>query len=676
MKSEKKSKSKIFFLVLVFISLINSVAIINVAAENHEVQPMDIKNQNSKSPNDWTFMVYLDADNNLEQDAINDFMEMEFVGSSPNIHIVVQFDRTPGYASSYDDWTTTKRYYITSGITPSNADALVDLGEINMGLASSLSDFIIWGTTNYPSDHYALILWNHGSGWKSDNETPDPLFKGVCYDDTDGDYLDNIELKNALATADVYFDLIAFDACLMAMTEIDYQIKDWAQVRVASEEVVPLDGFPYDTILTHLKADPTMAAFTLGYTMVDDYIAYYGTSGTESLSAVDLTQEGTLATAIDTLSLELISQIGIYFNEIKDARLASDSTYDPDFIDLYDFAYEINNRISDINIQNAAQDVMNSLLLMNINEAHGTGHPDFHGTSIYYPTASGGYYPTYETTLDFTAAFSWDEFLQAYYLNFPDDNYEENDDYTTAYDLSAYENTWLSTIDGLGIQADDDWYEIYMSSGELFLQVELLFTHSEGDIDIDVYDSSLTWIAGSYSVTDNEYINVLVPSAGTYYLCIYLEDAGNEYDLWWDDTIPPSDDNYEENDDYTTAYDLSAYEDTWLSSIDGPGVQYDQDWYEIYIDPGDQRLLVTLTFTHADGNLEIGVYDSNLNLVVYNISTTDNEYIDFIVPSSGTHYLLIIGEDRGNEYDLWWNDVSGIPIDDNYEENDDYSTAY
>ncbi|MFX1478438.1 MAG: pre-peptidase C-terminal domain-containing protein [Promethearchaeota archaeon] len=257
----------------------------------------------------------------------------------------------------------------------------------------------------------------------------------------------------------------------------------------------------------------------------------------------------------------------------------------------------------------------------------------------------------------------------------PDDNYEQNDDYSTAYDLSAYEDTWLSTIDGLGIQADDDWYEIYVDPGDLNLQVELLFTDSEGDIDIDVYDSSITWIAGGGSATDNEYIDVIVPSAGTYYLLIYYDNAGNTYDLWWDDLYPIPDDNYEQNDDYSTAYDLSAYEDTWLSTIDGLGIQADDDWYEIYVDPGDLNLQVVLTFSHSAGDIDIVVYDGSLSFIAGNWSITDNEYIDVIVPSAGTYYFFIFGPNGGNTYDLWWDDLPPPP-DDNYEENDDETEPY
>ncbi|MFX1321662.1 MAG: clostripain-related cysteine peptidase [Promethearchaeota archaeon] len=684
MQSTKIYKKIIAYLVLLLIfNIVATILYGTVGISNLNerlIQEDKTVNTNGKSPNDWTFLVYLDADNNLEAAGISDFLEMSSVGSDANISIVVQFDRISGYDTSYDDWTTTKRFYITPGMTPNAASALLDLGEQNMGLSSTLSNFITWGTTNWPSDHYALVLWNHGDGWKSQEEKNDPLFKGVCYDNTDVDYLTIQEVETALSTADVYIDLLGFDACLMANVEVDYQLKDLAQVRVSSEEVIPLEGWPYDTILSDLTSTPTMSPNSLGTIIVNRYIEYYGTNDIETLSAVDLLQENTLSTAIESLALELTSKIGTYLTDIRAARWASDASYfDPTFIDLYNFSYQLYNRISDTAIQNAAQNIMNAINSMMIAEAHGLNHPGFHGITIYYPVIIGNYDSSYETILDFTNDLSWDDFLLTYYANLPDDNYEENDDDTEAYDLSSYEDTWLSTINGSGIQADDDWYEIYVTPGYERLRVELTFTHSEGDIDIDVYDASISLITYSESVTDNEYINYIVPSSGTYYLLIYYGDAGNEYDLWWNDTSPvaPTDDNYEENDYYYEAYDLSSYEGVWLSTIDGLGIQADDDWYQIYITSGNEHLRVELTFTHSEGDIDITVYDNSLSFITASWSSTDNEYIDYILPSSGTYYLLIFFADAGNEYDLWWNDTSPVaPTDDNYEENDYYYEAY
>lgn len=117
----------------------------------------------------------------------------------------------------------------------------------------------------------------------------------------------------------------------------------------------------------------------------------------------------------------------------------------------------------------------------------------------------------------------------------PDDNYEENDTIGTAFHLSSYENTWLSSINGLGIQADDDWYEIFVSSGDRRVLIDCRFTDSQGDIDIALYDSSGDELDDSESSTDNEYIDYTVPESGYYYIKVYYGDAGNTYNLWWDE---------------------------------------------------------------------------------------------------------------------------------------------
>ena len=116
-----------------------------------------------------------------------------------------------------------------------------------------------------------------------------------------------------------------------------------------------------------------------------------------------------------------------------------------------------------------------------------------------------------------------------------DDCYEENDSHTAAYDLSSNEGTWLSTLGCTPIQADDDWYQISVTSGYERVQVDCRFTDSQGDIDIALCDDSGIPLNASTSTSDDEYIDYTVDGGGTYYIKVYYGDAGNQYDLWWDD---------------------------------------------------------------------------------------------------------------------------------------------
>jgi len=113
-----------------------------------------------------------------------------------------------------------------------------------------------------------------------------------------------------------------------------------------------------------------------------------------------------------------------------------------------------------------------------------------------------------------------------------DDNYEENDTLATAFDLSTYEGTWLNTINGYGIHSDDEWYKISMSGANQLL-IDLQFIHAEGDIDLALFDASGTELDASESSTDNEFIDITVPSAGTYYIKLYYAYEGNSYNLLW-----------------------------------------------------------------------------------------------------------------------------------------------
>ncbi len=121
-----------------------------------------------------------------------------------------------------------------------------------------------------------------------------------------------------------------------------------------------------------------------------------------------------------------------------------------------------------------------------------------------------------------------------------DDSYEENDTYTTATNLSNNKNQWLNTINGYGRQMDDDWYRISVPSNLRRVQIDCQFTDADGDIDLRLYSSNGTSVVGgSGSTSDNEAIDVVVPSSGTYYIRVYFGNQGNDYNLKWNSIAPP-----------------------------------------------------------------------------------------------------------------------------------------
>ena len=108
----------------------------------------------------WTFMVYMAGDNNLEAFGVMDLYEMKSAGSSDEVAVIAQIDKMSDQI--------TRRYYLTSG-QDLDADCVAELPEINTGDPQALEDFINWACSTYQADRYALVLWNHGTGWKDDD---------------------------------------------------------------------------------------------------------------------------------------------------------------------------------------------------------------------------------------------------------------------------------------------------------------------------------------------------------------------------------------------------------------------------------------------------------------------------------------------------------------------------
>lgn len=329
----------------------------------------------------WTYMVYLDGDCDLELSAINDFLEMATVGSNANVKILVLFDRSASYDTTYGDWTETRRGIINLNDTP-NSTWGTNMGELNMGSPQTLIDFVEWGMQTYPASRYAVTLWDHGSGWAKGDE--DSLrFKSVCIDETDGDRLYMREVRAALDTIETHEgepDLLGFDACLMGMAEVAYEIRQHTGVMVASEKGIPLAGWPYHTILADLVAGPTMSASQLASATVSRYYQSY--SNSQLLSAVDLSLIADVTVKVDALAQAL--------------------------------RYHWNNDAGAC-IQ-AACGVMTAIDDAVFAEAHGTSWPGSHGLAIYYPESSANFSSDYNgTTILFALDTHWEEFLSDFY---------------------------------------------------------------------------------------------------------------------------------------------------------------------------------------------------------------------------------------------------------------------
>ena len=134
----------------------------------------------------------------------------------------------------------------------------------------------------------------------------------------------------------------------------------------------------------------------------------------------------------------------------------------------------------------------------------------------------------------------------------PDDAYEPNNELENAFDLREEAAKWISEGAGLGVQSDADWFQVHAGANELNIVVSCEFQHSSGNVDLTLLNgegAAFDPVSGnreSQSDSNNEMIDCVVPSGGTYYIVVSGADTGTNYDLWWNSIevaqAPPNND--------------------------------------------------------------------------------------------------------------------------------------
>jgi hypothetical protein len=354
---------------------------------------------------EWTVMVYISGDNNLEDYVVSDIeTELAMIpAANTEVQVVALADRGPGYDTSRGDWKQTLLYHVTTGITADEENAADDWGERNMGDPQTLVDFVTWTKANYPADHYALYFWGHGWSWHPG---------WVMEDDTDGDTLDYHEMKTAIPSLG-FVDVVGYDGCNMSSMEIFDLWHGHATAVTSSQEWVGWEGIQYDLVLADLAQDPAMTADELAVATSESASA----DKTWSAVAVDARFDE-LVDAVDDWSLALKNGLGANRKKYDQAFTATRSFWQaPMDKDLYDMAYEINRLVTTQTIRNASQRVMDAVDAVVLHDRHVNAYTDAHGITIYHISKASQKdddYEYYRSTVNFALNTGWDEFLDAY----------------------------------------------------------------------------------------------------------------------------------------------------------------------------------------------------------------------------------------------------------------------
>lgn len=301
---------------------------------------------------EWTILSYIEGCNNLEAFFADNIQEMVRAKGSKNVNVLIQINK-------FKD-KKTYRFKVVNG-------RLLDDGSLNqqMGLnpAQEIYDAVTTAMRKHPSKRFLLNLSNHGGGIHdrarryfvmppdqslSENE------RGILYNDETGVYLTIKKLTETMERITNFFGnkiTLGMDACLMAMEEIGFAVRNSVDIMIASVNVESGQGWHYREFLSRLAMeDGKMSPEELGALIVSSYQRLYaGVDPSYTLSAMrvsllDKVKDCLDLVVQDILILKTLSQSVCY--KIIETAYASTTKFVQDYADLHSFADELSNIVS------------------------------------------------------------------------------------------------------------------------------------------------------------------------------------------------------------------------------------------------------------------------------------------------------------------------------------------
>lgn len=237
----------------------------------------------------WTIFIYM-VGSNLEsqyQSASRDIEEMinaQYGNNKDKVNIIIQTGGCESWQSNNISNAKIQRYRIDNN----GLNLLYEEPIINMGLDSTLYNFLSWGITNYASEHMAVVFWNHGGG----------IVEGVCSDplyNDDGLTLNEMEyaFSKLMSNMMCKFEFIGFDTCLSGSLEYANIFAPYAKYMVASSNNEPGSGWYYTDFINKIINNPDIDGLSVAKQIVDDFYKFYigsEKSDTVTLAVYDLSK--------------------------------------------------------------------------------------------------------------------------------------------------------------------------------------------------------------------------------------------------------------------------------------------------------------------------------------------------------------------------------------------------
>jgi hypothetical protein len=386
-------------------------------------------------PQTWTIMVYLDGDNNLSEAALADLDELKNATASPYVTIIVQLDLPGG--------VTTKRFLINNH----QLEQIADLGELDMSAETTITDFLTWGASAYPSERTVLLLWDHGNGWdqgasvsaaKTTSKTVSSMFTDTDNNGASAKFLANYRIRNAIKASGIRLDVLAFDGCSMGTLEALYEFRGLADILISSEELTSVTGWDYKGLVSGLAAQPEMPVEDFGRLAVSSYRnfyenVYYPFTGAERSNTISALRSNVLqeiAEGVNALAVGLEQRLDDQLTRGDTVSLLAQARLNVQEIDKYAEAFVYVDLLDLAKRLDPGSTLLASITKAVIDEYHGSARPGANGIAIvFFRLPDAKTYNTFDANYanfnpaiqsgnkgEFIMSYRWDELLAKYYL--------------------------------------------------------------------------------------------------------------------------------------------------------------------------------------------------------------------------------------------------------------------
>lgn len=274
---------------------------------------------------EWTHIVYMAGDNNLDIHALNDLNELEAASlNNKSISILALIDRKSGNGS----WSDTRLYEIitdplgNSGTIVSKRLDCVNLDlranaetELDMSNPATLKNLLQFTQESYKAQNYSLIMWGHGSGWRGINPgllsaTSDS--RAVAIEEIDSNnikYMGIRDFAKAIKNSSIKLETIAFDTCFGAEIEVVYELVGAANYFIGSAGVVDVNGWNYSDVFTRFGIS-SLSTTDFNTSVINSFKEQYSSSsGNPTISLVKLSEVSNLQIAFNTWAGLIASRI-------------------------------------------------------------------------------------------------------------------------------------------------------------------------------------------------------------------------------------------------------------------------------------------------------------------------------------------------------------------------------